>query len=226
VQRETLRRTVPWPRSDVAVLVGSLRKESYSRKLALAFSRLVPPGLSLSIVELRELSMYDQDLDEAPPAAWLAFRERIRRADAVLFVTPEYNRSVPAVLKNAIDIGSRPYGKSAWDGKPCAVISVSPGALGGFGENHHLRQSIVFLNMPVMQAPEAYVGNVARCWTSVGSSRTTRPARSSRRSAGVRHLVERTRRVGRGRVGRRGLSPRRSCLDDRSGPVRTANPRD
>ena len=146
---------------DVAVLVGSLRKESYSRKLALAFSRLVPPGLSLSIVELRELSMYDQDLDEAPPAPWLAFRERIRRADAVLFVTPEYNRSVPAVLKNAIDIGSRPYGKSAWDGKPCAVISVSPGALGGFGANHHLRQSLVFLNMPVLQAPEAYVGNVA-----------------------------------------------------------------
>ena len=153
---------------DVVVIVGSLRKESYSRKLATAFSSLVPPELSLSIVELRELAMYDQDLDAAPPAPWVAFRERVRRADAVLFVTPEYNRSVPAVLKNAIDVASRPYGKSAWDGKPCAVISNSPGAIGAFGANHHLRQSLVFLNMPVLPGNEAYVGNVAGLFDDQG----------------------------------------------------------
>ncbi len=146
---------------DVAVIVGSLRKESFTRKVALALAELAPPSLKLSTVEIRDLPLYDQDLDgEAPPAAWITFRDRVRRADAVLFATPEYNRSVPGVLKNAIDVGSRPYGKSVWSGKPAAVASVSPGALGAFGANHHLRQSLVFLDMPVLQQPEFYLGNV------------------------------------------------------------------
>src|SRR3954454_12702387 len=113
--------------------------------------------------------IYNQDGDEHPPAAWTEFRERIRAADAVLFVTPEHNRSVPAALKNAIDIGSRPYGKSAWNGKPGAVISVSPGAIGGFGANHHLRQSLVFLNVPAMAQPEAYIGNAAALFDDSGA---------------------------------------------------------
>jgi chromate reductase, NAD(P)H dehydrogenase (quinone) len=147
---------------DVAVLVGSLRKESFTRKLVNAMERIAPPSLALEIVELRDLPLYDQDLETgAPPAAWSAFRARIRRADAVLFATPEYNRSVPGCLKNAIDVGSRPSGSSAWNAKPAAVVSVSPGALGAFGANHHLRQSLVFLNMPALQQPEAYVGAVA-----------------------------------------------------------------
>jgi chromate reductase, NAD(P)H dehydrogenase (quinone) len=147
---------------DVAVLVGSLRKESFNRKLALALAQLAPPSLKLSIVDLGSLSLYNQDLDDGtPPPAWTAFRERVRSADAVLFVTPEYNRSVPGVLKNAIDVGSRPYGKSAWAGKPGAVLSASPGPYGGFGANHHLRQSLVFLDVPVLQQPEAYVAGVA-----------------------------------------------------------------
>jgi chromate reductase len=104
--------------------------------------------------------MYDQDLDGSPPPEWVAFRDRIRRCDGVLFATPEYNRSVPGVLKNAIDVGSRPYGQSAWAGKPCAVVSVTPGGLGAFGANHHLRQSLVFLDMPAMQQPEAYLSKV------------------------------------------------------------------
>jgi chromate reductase len=146
---------------DVAVVVGSLRKESFTRKVAKAIVELAPSSLKLEFVEIRDLPLYDQDGDGAtPPAAWAAFRDRIRRADAILFATPEYNRSVPGVLKNAIDVGSRPYGQSAWAGKPAAVISVSPGAAGGFGANHHLRQSLVFLDMPVMQQPEAYVGGV------------------------------------------------------------------
>jgi chromate reductase, NAD(P)H dehydrogenase (quinone) len=133
---------------DVAVFVGSLRKESFSRKVARAFAKLAPESLALDVVDIRDVSLYDQDLDDSPPAPWVALRDRIRRADAVLFVTPEYNRSVPGVLKNSIDVASRPYGESAWDAKPAAVISVTPGALGAFGANHHLRQSLVFLNVP------------------------------------------------------------------------------
>jgi len=145
----------------VAVLVGSLRKESWSRKLAVALARLASPSLQLEIVEIGELPHYNQDLDpDHPPAPWVEFRRRVAAADAVLFVTPEYNRSVPGVLKNAIDVGSRPYGKSVWSGKPGGVISNSPGAIGGFGANHHLRQSLVFLNVPVVQQPEAYIGGV------------------------------------------------------------------
>jgi chromate reductase len=154
---------------DVAVVVGSLRKGSLNRKLAHALAALAPKDLRLEIVEIRELPLYDEDLDASPPAAWSAFRERIRRADAALFVTPEYNRSLPGALKNAIDVGSRPYGKSAWAGKPCAVISLSPGAIGGFGANHHLRQSLVFLDMPAMPQPEAYVGGAAHLFAEDGS---------------------------------------------------------
>jgi chromate reductase, NAD(P)H dehydrogenase (quinone) len=145
---------------DIAVLVGSLRRESFNRKAALALAKLAPEGLKLEIVPIGGLPLYDQDLDEDPPAAWTDFRERVRRADGLLFVTPEYNRSVPGVLKNAIDVGSRPYGKSAFQEKPGAVISVSPGRQGGFGANHHLRQSCVFLDIPLMQQPEAYLGGV------------------------------------------------------------------
>ncbi|MEO7114613.1 MAG: NAD(P)H-dependent oxidoreductase [Caldimonas sp.] len=142
----------------VAVIVGSLRKGSFNRKMALALKAMAPPSMTLEIVEIGGLPLYNQDDDAAPPAPSAAFKQAIAGFDAVLFVTPEYNRSVPGVLKNAIDIASRPYGKSAWDGKPAGVISLSPGAIGGFGANHHLRQSLVFLNMPTMGQPEAYVG--------------------------------------------------------------------
>src|SRR5215207_1177275 len=143
---------------NVAVLVGSLRKDSYNRKMAWALAAIAPQGLRLEIVEIGHLPQYNQDDDASPPAASAAFKQKIADAQAVLFVTPEYNRSVPGVLKNAIDIASRPYGKSAWSGKPAAVMTVSPGAVGGFGANHHLRQSLVFLDMPTLQQPEAYVG--------------------------------------------------------------------
>lgn len=143
---------------NVAVLVGSLRKDSLNRKLAVALAALVPASLTLGIVEIGQLPLYNDDLEASAPVAWLAFRQQVRSADAVLFVTPEYNRSVPGGLKNALDVGSRPYGQSVWSGKPGAVISVSPGAIGGFGANHHLRQSLVFLNVPALQQPEAYIG--------------------------------------------------------------------
>jgi chromate reductase len=153
---------------DVAVLVGSLRKESFTRKLARAACGLSPGSLSCSIVEIRDLPLYDQDREDDPPAAWIAFRDRVRRADALLFVTPEYNRSIPGALKNAIDVGSRPYGKSVYDGKPGAVVSCSPGAIGGFGANHHLRQCLVFLNVPVLQR-EAYLGAVNKSLDDAGN---------------------------------------------------------
>ena len=153
----------------VAVIVGSLRKESLNRKAALALAGLAPEGLELSIVEIGDLPHYDEDAEAAgAPAAWTRFREQVQASDAVLFVTPEYNRSVPGVLKNAIDVGSRPYGASAFAGKPAAVMSLSQGAIGGFGANHHLRQSLVFLDMPILQQPEAYVGNAGSLFDDDG----------------------------------------------------------
>ena len=158
------------PRRDIAVLVGSLRKDSFSRKTANALISLAPETLSGSIVEIGQLPLYNQDLDtESPPAMWAAFRDRIRPVHGVLFVTPEYNRSVPGVLKNAIDVGSRPSDRSVWDKKPAAVVSVSPGAMGAFGANHHLRQSLVFLNMPPLQMPEAYVGGADKLFDADGA---------------------------------------------------------
>jgi chromate reductase, NAD(P)H dehydrogenase (quinone) len=154
---------------NVGVVVGSLRKGSFNRLTAHALIGLAPAHLKFEMIEIGQLPLYNQDEDEAPPAAWTAFREKVSAQDAVLFVTPEYNRSVPGVLKNAIDVGSRPYGKSAWQGKPAAIVSVSFGAMGAFGANHHLRQSLVFLNMPCMAQPEAYVGNAPHLFTADGS---------------------------------------------------------
>ena len=157
--------------THVAVVVGSLRRDSFNRKVANVLIGLATTSLKLEIVEIRDLPLYNQDEDVAGriPAAWSAFRQRIKAVDAVIFVTPEYNRSVPGVLKNAIDVGSTPYGQSVWDRKPAGIVSVSPGAIGGFGANHHLRQSLVALNMPVMQQPEAYIGNVAQLFDADGT---------------------------------------------------------
>jgi chromate reductase len=154
----------------VAVVVGSLRRESINRKAAEALIKLAPDNLALKIVEIGDLPLYDEDVEAAgAPEAWTRFRGEIGGSDAVLFVTPEYNRSVPGGLKNAIDVGSRPYGQSVWAGRPAAIMSVSPGAIGGFGANHHLRQSLVFLDMPVLQQPEAYVGDGFKLFGEDGS---------------------------------------------------------
>ncbi|MEI9931989.1 MAG: NAD(P)H-dependent oxidoreductase [Rhizomicrobium sp.] len=153
---------------DVAVFVGSLRRESLNRKIAKALIELAPASLKLEIVEIGDVPLYNDDLEANPPSAWTALRECIKKADAVLFVTPEYNRGTPGLLKNAIDVASRPYGKNAWDGKPGAVISVSPGAIGGFGSNHQLRQSFVFLNVPAMPQPEMYIGGADKMFDVAG----------------------------------------------------------
>ena len=153
----------------IAVLVGSLRKASYNLKMAKALIALAPASLSLQLVNIGDLPLYNEDLEATLPNQWNVFREQIKGFDGLLFVTPEYNRSVPAVLKNAIDVGSRPYGKSVWDGKPGAVVSVSPGSMGGFGANHHLRQSLVFINVPTMPQPETYIGGAAKLFDENGN---------------------------------------------------------
>ncbi len=154
---------------NVAVIVGSLRKESFNRKMANALIAMAPEPLNRDIHEIGQLPHYNQDLDAAEaPAVYTDFRQKIAPVDAVLFITPEYNRSVSGVLKNAIDVCSRPYGKSVWSGKFAAIISVSPGAIGGYGANHALRQSLVFLDMPPMQQPEAYIGGAAALFDDAG----------------------------------------------------------
>lgn len=151
----------------VAVLVGSLRKGSFSRQVAEAIAELSPETLKFRFVEIGDLPFYNQDDEATPPAQWVRFRDQVRSADALLFVTPEYNRSVPAVLKNAVDVASRPYGHSVFNGKPGAVVSVTPGGLGAFGANHHLRQSLVFLNVPTLQS-EAYISNAGALFDEQG----------------------------------------------------------
>jgi chromate reductase, NAD(P)H dehydrogenase (quinone) len=144
----------------IAILVGSLREGSLNKKIARSICAIRNDGLECSMIEIGNLPLYNQDLDTSPPEEWVRLRDQIRPADGVLFVSPEYNRGVPGVLKNAIDIGSRPYGQSVFDKKPAAIVTVSPGAIGGFGANHQIRQACVFLNMPMMQQPEAYLGHV------------------------------------------------------------------
>jgi len=153
----------------IGILIGSLRKESYNRKIAKHIMELATEGLDFKEIKIDNLPFYNEDLDkEKTPEAYLDFRKSILSLDAILFVTPEYNRSIPAVLKNALDVGSRPYGKSVWDLKPAAIISSSIGAIGGFGANHHLRQSLVFLNMPCLAQPEAYIGNASKLFDKAG----------------------------------------------------------
>jgi chromate reductase len=153
---------------EVAAVVGSLRRESFTRRFVEGLISLAPASLKIEIVPIGELALYNQDQESPPPESWKSFRARIKRSDAVLFATPEYNRTIPGVLKNAIDVGSRPYGSSVWAGKPAAVVSTSPGALGAFGANHCVRQSLVFLDMPTLQQPEMYIGGADKVFDASG----------------------------------------------------------
>jgi chromate reductase len=153
---------------NVAVVVGSLRKQSFSLRIAQAFAKLAPASLKLNIVTLDGLSFFNQDLEAAPPADWLKFRETIQANDAVLFITPEYNRSISGVLKNAIDVGSRPYGKSSFLGKPVGIVSSSPGPLGGVAASMNLKQLLPGITGPIMQQPEIYLNGVGDAFTEQG----------------------------------------------------------
>ncbi|MEH2477688.1 chromate reductase [Nitrobacteraceae bacterium AZCC 2146] len=153
---------------SVAVIVGSLRKQSFSLKIAHAFAKLAPASLKLNIVTLHDLSFFNPDLEAAPPADWLKFRETIQASDAVLFVTPEYNRSISGVLKNAIDVASRPYGKSSFLGKPVGIVSNSPGPLGGVAAAMSLKQLLPGITGPIMQQPEIYLNGIGDAFDDKG----------------------------------------------------------
>jgi chromate reductase len=144
----------------IAILVGSLRKDSLNRKVARSICAIRNDNLDCSTVEIGDLPLYNEDLDANPPEQWVRFRQQVAAADGVLFCSPEYNRGIPGALKNAIDVGSRPYGQSVFDKKPAAIVTASPGSIGGFGSNHQIRQAAVYLNMPLMAQPEAYLGHV------------------------------------------------------------------
>jgi chromate reductase len=163
-------------KKTIGVLVGSLRRASFSGRIAGAIAALLSETFEVKFLDIGALTLYNQDLEDdgQTPESWLIFREAVRAADGVLFVTPEYNRSLPPVLKNALDIASRPYGRNAWSGKPGAVVSVSPGPIGGFGANHHLRQSAACLNLRLMAQPEAYIGGVAGLLDEAGAVRDER----------------------------------------------------
>ena len=153
----------------IAVVIGSLRKDSFNRKLALALAHLAPSDFTFEHLEIGDLPLYNEDLEtSSPPAQWTRFRQQVYSADGILFVTPEHNRSIPGALKNALDVGSRPWGKSSWDGKPAGVISQSPGALGGMAAAHHLRQVMLAVNLAAMPHPEAYIPAVAELFDSTG----------------------------------------------------------
>jgi len=146
--------------AKVGIVVGSIRNNSFSEQLGKNIVELLPEGYEAEFIEIGNLPLYNQDSDQDIPEVYTSFRETVKALDAVVFVTPEHNRSVPAALKNALDVGSRPYGSNVWDGKPALIVSQSPSNLSGFGANHHLRQVLAFLNMPVVQQPEVYIANV------------------------------------------------------------------
>lgn len=147
-------------KKTIGIVVGSLRKESFNKSIANYVASLIPEEYEVKFIDISEVDMFNQDLEDNPPASWTRLREEVKAADAYLFFTPEYNRSVPAVLKNVLDVASRPYGQNVWAHKPAGIVSVSMGGISGFGANHHLRQTLSFLDVYPMQQPEAYIGNV------------------------------------------------------------------
>jgi chromate reductase len=153
---------------NVVIIVGSLRKEGFTLKIANALAKLAPDTLKPNVVTLHDISFFNQDLEAAPPADWLKFRETLQKSNGVLFVTPEYNRSIPGVLKNAIDVGSRPYGKSSFNGKPIGIVSNSPGALGGVSAAKHLQNILPGISGPIMQQPEIYLSGVGDAFDDKG----------------------------------------------------------
>jgi chromate reductase, NAD(P)H dehydrogenase (quinone) len=153
---------------SIVTIVGSLRKESFTLKVANALAKLAPASLKLDVTTLHGISFFNQDLEGAPPADWIAFRERLQASSGVLFVTPEYNRSIPGALKNAIDVGSRPYGKSSFLGKPVGIISNSPGPLGGVSAAKHLQNILPGISGPIMGQPETYLNGIGDAFNDKG----------------------------------------------------------
>lgn len=159
-------------RLDVGLICGSLRKDSFSKKLGEQIIKISPNELSINFIDISLLDLYneDRDMEDPRPKSWEHFRNDTSKKKGIIFVTPEYNRSIPGALKNAIDVGSRPYGKNIWAKKPSGIISISQGALGGFGANQHIRQSLSCLDVPLLHYPEAYIGNIQKIFDEKGNS--------------------------------------------------------
>jgi chromate reductase, NAD(P)H dehydrogenase (quinone) len=155
--------------TNIAVVIGSLRKDSFNKKLAKALEKLFPADFSFTQVRIDDLPLYNQDEDGNPSAQVKRLKDEIKSAQGVLFFTPEYNRSIPGVLKNAIDHASRPYGQSAWDGKPAGVIGASVGATGTALSQQHLRNVLAYLNMPTLGQPEAFIHNKDGLYDATGN---------------------------------------------------------
>lgn len=155
--------------TKIGIVVGSLRKESFARKWGEVIGELYPQGTEVEFLEIGNLPLYNEEYDQNSPAEYVAFREAVAKQDGIVFVTPEYNRSIPGVLKNAIDVASRPWGESVWGGKPALVVSHSISGLSGFGANHHLRQVLAFLDMPTVQQPEVYLANSQNYFDEAGN---------------------------------------------------------
>ena len=153
---------------NIVVIVGSLRKESFTLKIANALRKLAPDTVKLDVTTLHGISFFNQDLEATPPADWVAFREKLQKSNGILFVTPEYNRSISGVLKNAIDVGSRPYGKSSFNGKPTGIVSNSPGPLGGVSAAKHLQNILPGICGPILQQPEIYLNGVGDAFDDKG----------------------------------------------------------
>src|SRR5436190_2218674 len=173
---------------NVVVIVGSLRKESFTLKIANALAKLAPDNVKLNVTTLHDLSFFNQDLEASPPADWVAFREKLQKSNGVLFVTPEYNRSISGVLKNAIDVGSRPYGKSSFNGKPTGIVSNSPGPLGGVSAAKQLQNILPGITGPILQQPEIYLNGVGDAFDETGEL-TSELARLKRERAEVEQRV-------------------------------------
>jgi len=175
-------------------IAGSLRRESYNRAALRAAIELVPEGASIETFELDGIPGFNQDEEQNPPAKVTELKKRIREADAILIVTPEYNYSIPGVLKNAIDWASRPYGDNAWNGKPAAIMGASVGTIGTARAQYHLRQMMVFLNMFPVNQPEVMIGNAAKRFDAQG--KLTDDATKDFIRQLLQSLMEWTRRIG------------------------------
>ena len=151
---------------SIGIIVGSLREGSLTKKITK--NLISPPNTEYKFIDISNLPLYNEDTESNTPETWTKFRNEVKDCEGIIFATPEYNRSIPGALKNALDVGSRPYGESVWEGKPAVIMSTSAGAVAGFGANHHLRQCCVTLNIPVMAQPEAYLGNISELMNDEG----------------------------------------------------------
>lgn len=173
----------------IGIIVGSLRKDSFNKKIAEVIAGLLPEGYEAEFLNIANLPLYNEDIDgDNPPQEYIDYREKLSQCDAFLLATPEYNRSYSAAIKNAIDVGSRPYTSNQWSGKPSAIVSASMGGFGGMAANNHLRQVLMLVNSPTLAQPEVYIPSVYNCFTEEGVNPDTKELLQKFVDAFVKHI--------------------------------------